>query len=597
MKNVLLLLFLISPPIFAQRDIARQESLQQKTDRMRWWSEGRFGMFIHWGPVSLEGTEISWSRGGERRGIEGKGEIPVEIYDSLYKKFNPVQFNANEWVSIAHSAGMKYMVLTAKHCDGFCLWRSKVDDYNIGNSPFGRDVCGELATAAHDSGMRIGWYYSAMDWRDPDCRTDRNDIYVKKMQGHLRELLGTYGRIDVLWFDADGGPIPWDQDRTYGIVRELQPHLVINDRLWLGKYADRYPELIDQRADYKTPEQRVGVFQNRIPWETCMTLGTQWSWKPNDKIKSYDECVRILVQCATGDGNLLLNVGPMPDGRIEPRQVVVLKQIGSWLDKYGESIYGTRGGPFKNGTWGGSTRNADVAYIHIAQWDGDELLLPPIAASVRESNVLTGGVAKVSQSDRGIEILMPSNQHDRFDTIIKLRFDRSIDGIDPVEVERKDWIDTTGIVIRMTSEPDSPFMANGAKLLLDGVRGTTDRTDGKWLGFLGNDFEVSLDLQRVRRIGRIDVGCLQEQVSSIFFPESVAAFASDDGVTFRPLGNVKTGQPIEDAEIKSHDYTISFEPTSVRYMRIKATNIGTCPAWHSNKDGKAWLFVDEILLK
>ena len=208
MKRAILILVALSTTLFARQDTTRLESPQQKADRIRWWREGRFGMFIHWGPVSLEGTEISWSRGGERRGIEGKGEIPVEVYDNLYRKFNPVQFNAKEWVSIARSAGMKYMVLTAKHCDGFCLWRSKVDDYNIGNSPFQRDVCGELASAAHEAGMRIGWYYSPMDWRDPDCRTERNDIYVKKMQGHLRELLGSYGRIDLLWFDADGGPIP-----------------------------------------------------------------------------------------------------------------------------------------------------------------------------------------------------------------------------------------------------------------------------------------------------------------------------------------------------------------------------------------------------
>ncbi len=597
MKRAILILVALSTTLFARQDTTRLESPQQKTDRIRWWREGRFGMFIHWGPVSLEGTEISWSRGGERRGIEGKGEIPVEVYDNLYRKFNPVQFNAKEWVSIARSAGMKYMVLTAKHCDGFCLWRSKVDDYNIGNSPFQRDVCGELASAAHEAGMRIGWYYSPMDWRDPDCRTERNDIYVKKMQGHLRELLGSYGRIDLLWFDADGGPIPWDQDRTYGIVRELQPQLVIDDRLWLGKYADRNPELIDPRADYKTPEQRVGAFENRIPWETCMTLGTQWSWKPNDKIKSYDECVRILVQCVTGDGNLLLNVGPMPDGRIEPRQVNVLKQIGVWLEKFGESIYGTRGGPFRNGNWGGSTRKGDVVYLHIAQWEGDELWLPPLAAVIKESSALTGGDVRIDQSDQGVVIRMPSKQHDRFDTIVKLHLDRSVVGIEPVEVKGSDAMDTKGIVIRLTSQPDSPFVANGAGLLLDGVRGTTDRMDGKWLGFLGNDFEATIDLQTVRQLGRIDVGCLQEQVSSIFFPKSISVSVSNNGTEFRPIGNVSTSQPIEDAEIKSRDYTVSFQPTKVCYVRIQAANIGTCPPWHSNRDGKAWLFVDELKLK
>ena len=187
----------------------------EKTARLQWWREARFGMFIHWGPVSLKGTEISWSRGAERRGIEGKGEVPVEVYDNLYKEFNPVRFDAGTWVDLARSAGMKYMVLTAKHCDGFCLWPTGVEEYHIGKTPFQRDVCGELAEAARKEGMRIGWYYSPMDWRDPECRTESNGRYVRRMQAHLRELLGNYGRIDLLWFDTDGGPAPWNQEETY----------------------------------------------------------------------------------------------------------------------------------------------------------------------------------------------------------------------------------------------------------------------------------------------------------------------------------------------------------------------------------------------
>lgn len=383
-----------------------------------------FGMFIHWGPVSLRGTEISWSRGGERCGIEGKGEIPVEIYDNLYKQFNPVEFNAEEWVAIARAAGMKYMILTAKHCDGFCLWPSKVDDYNIGKSPFKRDICGELATAAHKADMRIGWYYSPMDWRDPECRTDKNAAYVARMQGHLRELLGSYGRIDRLWFDTDGGPAPWDQEKTYGIVRFLQPQIIINNRLDMGSMDDYNAQRIGPQADYATPEQRVGEFDIEKPWETCLTLGTQWSWKPGDKIKSIEDCVRILVQCATGGGNLLLNVGPMPSGEIEPRQAEVLKGIGAWLSRYGESIYGTRGGPVRNGAWGGMTNKGNVVYVHILEWDGDSVKLPALKAKIVESRVLTGGEAKIEQAADGIVIRMPVGSQDKLDTIVKLELER-----------------------------------------------------------------------------------------------------------------------------------------------------------------------------
>ena len=379
-------------------------------ERLHWWREARFGMFIHWGPVSLKGTEISWSRGGARRGIEGKGEIPVEVYDNLYRKFNPTLFDAAAWAAVARDAGMKYMVLVAKHCDGFCMWRSATDPYNIGATPFGRDVCGEIAHAAHAAGLRIGWYYSPMDWRDPDCRTARNGAYLERLRAHMRELLGEYGRIDLLWFDTDGGPAPWDQSGTYALVRSLQPAIIINNRLDMGSMQDYRDQRIGPGADYSTPEQHVGAFDDVHPWETCMTLGTQWSWKPDDTIKTAAACISILQQCATGDGNLLLNVGPMPDGRIEPRQVAVLHGIGAWLNLYGESIYGTRGGPFRGGEWGGSTRKAGVIYLHIRHWNDGRLTLPPLEEKIRSATILGGGPAHVTQSAGAIVVTQPAGQ-------------------------------------------------------------------------------------------------------------------------------------------------------------------------------------------
>jgi alpha-L-fucosidase len=413
--------------VFAVYGIAQQGGREiQKEDRLRWWRESRFGMFIHWGPVSIKGTEISWSRGGERRGIKGTGEVPVEVYDSLFKQFNPVKFRADEWVSVARSAGMKYMVLTAKHCDGFCLWHSSVDEYSIANTPFKRDVCGELAEAAHKAGMRVGWYYSPMDWRDPDCRTERNSVYVERMQGHLRELLGNYGRIDLLWFDTDGGPAPWDQTATYSLVRSLQPLLIINNRLDMGSYEDYRAQSIGPNADYQTPEQRIGAFDNIRPWETCMTLGKQWSWKPQDTIKTFEECLRILVQCVAGDGNLLLNVGPMPNGQIEPRQIEVLRQMGGWLTKYGESVYGTRGGPFRNGTWGGSTLKGSTVYLHILKWDRNQLKLPPLKARIIRGKALTGGNVRIEQNDEGTIIRMPVREQNKVNTVVKLEMETSL---------------------------------------------------------------------------------------------------------------------------------------------------------------------------
>jgi alpha-L-fucosidase len=396
--------------------------LPSRSERMQWWREARFGMFIHWGPVSLKGTEISWSRANSNPTCPNKGPIPVEVYDNLYKEFNPVKFSGEEWVAIAKAAGMKYMVLTAKHCDGFLLWDSKVDDYNIMHTPFKRDVCGELTKAAHEAGMRIGWYFSPMDWRDPDFRTERNTAFVARMQGEIRELLTNYGPIDVLWFDWDGRKPVYDQATTYALVKELQPKIILTNRLDLGEgNSDR--QILSPFADYYTPEQSVGAYDDQRPWETCLTLGTQWSWKPNDTIKSLKECIDILVRCAGGDGNLLLNVGPMPTGEIEPRQADVLKGMGAWLAKYGETIYSTRGGPWRPGPWGAATCKGNTVYVHILQWPGDKIALPALTKKIVSSKVLTGGTATVKQTDGGVEISVPAADRQELDTIVVLTLD------------------------------------------------------------------------------------------------------------------------------------------------------------------------------
>jgi alpha-L-fucosidase len=187
-------------------------------------------------------------------------------------------------------------------------------------------------------------------------------------------------------------------------------------------------------ADYYTPEQFVGAFDDQRPWETCMTIGTQWSWKPNDKIKSSEDCIRILEQCVTGDGNLLLNVGPMPNGEIEPRQIAVLKEIGWWLKKYGESVYATRGGPFRNGEWGGSTRKGNVVYLHVFKWKDGRLTLPPLEAKITKSIVLSGGSVEVTQTADGIVVAMAGVKEDRRSTIVKLELDRPIDRMKALEV-------------------------------------------------------------------------------------------------------------------------------------------------------------------
>ncbi|MCC7475391.1 MAG: alpha-L-fucosidase [Pirellulales bacterium] len=441
--RLLLVVFIVTGVLPAWGAPPVPETPAQRDARIAWWRDARFGMFIHWGPVSLKETEISWSRANSNPACPNQGEIPVEEYDNLYKRFNPVKFDAREWVRIAKASGMKYMVLTAKHGDGFLLFDSKVSDHNIMHTPFGRDVCAELAQAAHEEGMRIGWYFSPMDWRDPDCRSKHNDRFVKNMQAELRELLTNYGKIDLLWFDVDGRSAPWDQENTYALVKQLQPEIVINNRLDYFTRPDQphvsRPESVGPNADYFTPEQFIGGYEDKTPWESCMTTARsdQWSWGgAKDGVKSLDACIEMLVGCAGGDGNVLLNVGPMPTGEIAPEQATLIKQIGDWLTVAGPSIYGTRGGPFKPGLYGASTRKDNVIYVHIRRWIEDPIRFPALPAKIVGSRILGGGNAEVRQTTSGIEISVAEEYRSQLDTIVALELDCQAGKLAAMDVPR-----------------------------------------------------------------------------------------------------------------------------------------------------------------
>lgn len=390
-----------------------EDYLNARPETIAEWRRLKFGLFVHWGPVSLEGTEIGWSRGGERRGRKGTGSIPVEVYDNLYKTFNPVQFDAKEWVSIAKGAGMRYMVFTTKHHDGFSMFGSRLTDYKITSpeSPYGRDVVAPLAEACRQGGLWWGIYYSPPDWFHPDYRTENHARYIEFLHGQVRELLTGYGRVDVMWFDGLGGTAEdWNSPPMFKMIRTLQPNIIINNRGGLS-------------GDYDTPEQRIGRMQIDRPWETCMTICRQWAWKPDDQMKSLEECLQTLIKVAGGDGNLLFNVGPMPDGRIEPRQVERLEEMGAWLAEHGESIYDTRGGPFRRGSWGTATHRESTVYLHLLDPELDTVVLPPIEKKILSSRVLTGGSATVRQTDESIEITVPEADRREIDTIVVLQLD------------------------------------------------------------------------------------------------------------------------------------------------------------------------------
>ncbi|MCU0917878.1 MAG: alpha-L-fucosidase [Planctomycetes bacterium] len=411
--------------------------LQAGAANLQWWREARFGLFIHWGPVSLKGTEIGWSRGAQ---------VPTEEYDELYRQFNPTRFDADEWVRIAQDAGMKYLVITSKHHDGFCIWDTKFTDYNIMHTPFGRDVLKELAAACKERGIAFCTYHSICDWYHPDYplgspggKTPKPhpnmDRYNQYLKNQVAELIRNYGPLGILWFDGEWEK-PWTQERgidLYRHIRSLQPSIIVNNRVGVGRAGMEGSTAAGAFAgDYDTPEQRIGKFQKDRPWETNMTICRQWAWKPDDQMKSLTECIQTLVRVVGGDGNFLLNVGPMPDGRIEPRQVDRLREMGAWLRQYGETIYGTRGGPIKTTAQIATTYRNNAIFVHILAWPGDAITLPALPKRVVDSSLLTGGKVSVRQTKDGIEIRVPPDDRQEIDTIVKLEMDGPAVDIEPV---------------------------------------------------------------------------------------------------------------------------------------------------------------------
>ena len=405
------------------------------------WQDLKFGLFVHWGPVSLRGTEIGWSRGRE---------VPIAEYDNLYKEFNPVLFDAEKWVSMMKAAGMKYLIITSKHHDGFCIWDSEFTEYDIMSTPLKRDILKELSDECRRQGILFGTYHSIADWHHPHYATryggdprpvEESDmtLYVEYLKNQVRELIEKYDT-DILWFDGE-----WEDSWTheygmdlYRYARGLKDDILINNRVDKGRQGMMGMTKSEKYAgDFSTPEQEVGAFHPDIPWESCITICTQWAWKPNDELKSLEECIQTLARTAGGGGNLLLNVGPMLDGRIEQRQMDRLEALGNWLKKYGESIYQTRGGPFMPTDWMVSTHKGNMVYIHLFTYPLRELVLPGLEnARILSASFLNGRELAFEQTGDKLVINLPEEPVDTMDTVIALELDREAARLEPIDVEK-----------------------------------------------------------------------------------------------------------------------------------------------------------------
>jgi len=341
-----------------------QETAAHRQQRMEWFNEARFGMFIHWGLYSVPAGE--W-QGKSTRGtgewIMERAQIPVSEYEKFAPQFNPVEFNAKEWVAMAKNAGMKYIVITAKHHDGFAMFRSDLSDWGIKSTPFQRDPLKELADECHKAGITLCFYYSIMDWHSSDWPERRawNDVatgtpdmdrYVTYMKGQLKELLTRYGPIGILWFDGEWEK-PWTEERgvdLYNYVRSLQPNIIVNNRVGTARAGMSGMNKGKGVGDYGTPEQEIPAngFGPGVYWESCMTMNDTWGYRNDDQNwKSAQTLVRNLIDCASKGGNFLLNVGPTSEGVFPDASIERLKEIGDWMKVNSQAIYGTTASPFK----------------------------------------------------------------------------------------------------------------------------------------------------------------------------------------------------------------------------------------------------------
>ena len=404
---------------------------------MKWWRDAKFGLFIHYGLYSILGRG-EWVMWNER--------IDTADYSPLRNQFTCGKFDAKQWVDIAKEAGCKYLVVTARHHDGFCLFDTQFGDYDSMNSAAKRDLIAEYVEAAHAAGMKTGIYYSPLDWRYPgfffpDLYRSNAEEMKRQTYAQVRELLTHYGTIDILWYDggednwlgygglmwagAKGwttrgfekpytGQFSWEPIKLNKMVRELQPKVVISQRSgWMGDFDSQE---MGFRGRPKDNEDR--------PYELCTLLGGDaWGWtsKSATQLMSLDSCIQLLVRVVSQDGNLLLNVGPRPDGSIEPAEVQRLKEIGHFLSRYGESIYATRGGIF-DARWGGTTVTDKAVYIHVLKVPSDRMIhLAPISRRISSATYLRDNrKAAFDQCDEGISLNQIIDANNEPDLIIKL---------------------------------------------------------------------------------------------------------------------------------------------------------------------------------
>jgi alpha-L-fucosidase len=387
---------------------------RSRARRLQWWRDAKFGMFIHWGLYSVVGRH-EWV-------MENEG-IPIREYEKLADRFVPKPNAARAWAALAKRAGMKYMVMTTKHHEGFCHFDSKLTDYCAPKRAANRDLVREYVDAARAEGLRVGFYYSLMDWHHPDgarCETDEaaRRRFVDYIHGQIRELMTNYGKVDILWYDVSW-PLDakgWESDRMNEMVFELQPDILVNNRNKLD-------------GDFSTPEQRIQAEQGERAWEACMTMNGSWGYHAaDDAWKTPKEIVNNLITCARDGGNYLLNIGPTADGSIPQPSNEILSRVGEWMNTHGETIYGADRCASTRSNYANFTRKGRTLYVHVRYWPGETVTLGGLRNKVLAASLVGSGTparpVKFDQDEYRVRFVgLPERAPDSLITTIAVECD------------------------------------------------------------------------------------------------------------------------------------------------------------------------------
>jgi alpha-L-fucosidase len=445
MKRLIKIFLLLSFVViaFTPQRVLSQVSYTPSPENLKnreWFQDNKYGLFVHWGVYSL-------MAGGGDMGIAewimNDKKIPIKAYEKLPTFFNPIRFDAEEWVSTVKAAGMRYITITSKHHDGFAMYGSEVSDYNIvKQTPFKRDVLKELKEACDREGIKLFFYYSQLDWHHPDYyprgSTGRDftgrpengnwEDYIQYMKVQLTELLTNYGDIGGIWFDGmwDRPDADWQLEEIYSHIHELQPGALVGSNHHLTPIPGEDFQMFerDLPGENTMGFNKATVISDVIPLEMCETMNGSWGYNIKDRrFKSSAQLLETMIRAAGYGANFLLNTGPLPDGTIQSENVDTLMVMAKWLDKYGETIYGTRKGPIDPRAWGVTTAKEDKVYLHLLAWKDESILIPPIDRKIKSATFFADGKPiAFKQSKNGITITVPHHMRKPLETIVVLQY-------------------------------------------------------------------------------------------------------------------------------------------------------------------------------